>query len=313
MCTKHILRNLAVAALLLCSKPGLAQEALEELIRGMEAAPQNHAIAVARDDNGGWAAGSAFGYGSASAATERALLECGIARIRYKIASQCELFAVNGQLAKLYRSTSLGTGFLVSGEGHVITARHTLEGASRVLVKVASGDVFEAKVLAVSRGLDIAIAKIEYAPRTYIPVNENPVELKPGDRVFTFGFPVASVLGPEPKYSDGAISATTGIQGDAMFLQVTLPIQPGNSGGPLVREDGTLAGVITSSAAVVPFLRIAGTFPQNVNWATNINYAMPLLLDVIPKLPRTPKPDRAELLATVRQSVVLIEVQKAQK
>lgn len=310
MRTRHILWSLAIATLLFCSKQGWAQEALEELIRQMEAAPQKNAIAIARDGDGGWAAGSAYGYGSDSAASERALLECGIGSLRYKVKSQCELFAVNGQLAKLYRSMSVGTGFLVSGEGHVVTARHNLEGASRVLVKVASGGVFEAKVLAVSRGLDVAIVKIAYAPKIYIAVNESSVELKPGDRVFTFGFPVARVLGLEPKYSDGAISATTGIQGDAMFLQVTLPIQPGNSGGPLVREDGTLAGVITSSAAVMPFLRIAGTVPQNVNWATNINYAMPLLLDLIPKLPRTPKLDRAELLDTVRQSVVLIEAQK---
>jgi S1-C subfamily serine protease len=111
----------------------------------------------------------------------------------------------------------------------------------------------------------------------------------------------------EPKYSDGAISSTSGIQGDVAFLQTTVPIQPGNSGGPLVREqDGALVGIMTATAAIAPFLRIAGTLPQNINWATNINAAMPLLLNV-PVSTEKRTLDRASLIRKVRQSVVYIE------
>jgi S1-C subfamily serine protease len=206
-------------------------------------------------------------------------------------------------------TVSTGTGFLVSPHGHVLTANHVLRGRTAISVKTATGDVMAAQVLAVSQNLDVALLKIAFAATDFVALKHTPVRLESGDRVFTFGYPVTTVLGSEAKYSDGAISSVSGIQGDVAFLQVTVPIQPGNSGGPLVREDGTLVGVISSSAAIVPFIRLAGTLPQNINWATNINAAMPLLLDV-PTTGPTQNLDRASLLRRVKRSVVYIEARR---
>jgi S1-C subfamily serine protease len=205
-------------------------------------------------------------------------------------------------------NASTGTGFLVSAQGHILTANHVLQGAREVLVRTGDGAINQAHVISVSQNLDIALVKIPFIAADFIPLTHAPVRLSSGDRVFTFGFPVTAVLGAEPKYSDGAISAVSGLQGDVAFLQVTVPIQPGSSGGPLIREDGTLAGIITSSAAILPFLKISGSLPQNINWATNINAAMPLLLDV-PRANRQ-RSDRAALIRKVRQSVVYIEAYK---
>jgi S1-C subfamily serine protease len=101
-----------------------------------------------------------------------------------------------------------------------------------------------------------------------------------GDLVFTIGFPTPEILGYEEKYTDGAISALSGLQGDASLMQITVPVQPGNSGGPVITQDGDAIGVITSSAAVRRFAEATGTLPQNVNWAVKMDFALPLLESV---------------------------------
>ncbi len=59
-------------------------------------------------------------------------------------------------------------------------------------------------------------------------------------------------------------------------MQTTVPIQPGNSGGPLVNQRGEVVGIMTSTAAVRAFLALTGTLPQNVNWAVKADFAAPL-------------------------------------
>jgi S1-C subfamily serine protease len=94
--------------------------------------------------------------------------------------------------------------------------------------------------------------------------------------VFTIGFPVSAVLGDEAKFTDGSVSALSGVGGEATFIQVTVPIQPGNSGGALLNDSGEVVGIVTASAAIRPFLAVAGTLPQNINWAVKAEYAAPL-------------------------------------
>ena len=97
-----------------------------------------------------------------------------------------------------------------------------------------------------------------------------------GDHVFTIGFPAPDLLGPAPKYTDGAISALSGLQGEAVLMQTTVPKQPGNSGGPIVNEQGQVVGIVVSTAAIETFVARTGTLPQNVNWAVKAEYALPL-------------------------------------
>jgi S1-C subfamily serine protease len=100
--------------------------------------------------------------------------------------------------------------------------------------------------------------------------------VRPGDPVFTVGFPMIGLLGPEPKFTDGSVSALSGLRGEASLVQITVPVQPGNSGGPLLNNLGQVVGIVTSSAAIPSFLEKAGTLPQNVNWAVKSEYARPL-------------------------------------
>lgn len=115
--------------------------------------------------------------------------------------------------------------------------------------------------------------------------------LRVGDPVFTIGFPVAPMLGSEPKFTDGSVSSLSGPGGEAMLMQISVPIQPGNSGGPLVSEAGDVVGIVSSTAAIQPFLAATGTLPQNVNWAVKSEYMRPLFDEPEPLPPAAGRRD----------------------
>ena len=71
---------------------------------------------------------------------------------------------------------------------------------------------------------------------------------------------------------------------DVRFYQVDVPIQPGNSGGPLLNKKGEVAGVITSTLNQITALRLTGSLPQNVNFAVKTDYLLPLIKSKIPKM-----------------------------
>ncbi|KMP12049.1 hypothetical protein UZ36_02240 [Candidatus Nitromaritima sp. SCGC AAA799-C22] len=80
------------------------------------------------------------------------------------------------------------------------------------------------------------------------------------------GYPASSILGKNQKITDGIISAVTGVEDDPTMFQITVPIQPGNSGGPLFNEKGEVIGITTASLSLNA-IRSLGTLPQNINYA----------------------------------------------
>ena len=115
---------------------------------------------------------------------------------------------------------------------------------------------------------------------------------------------VSDILGKEVKYTDGSISSLSGIQGDATFFQISVPVQPGNSGGSLVNQDGNGVGVVTAVAAVAEFYRATGSLPQNVNWAVKGACASLILPSRVRKGERTTD----NPIKNTKNSVVFIEV-----
>jgi S1-C subfamily serine protease len=141
---------------------------------------------------------------------------------------------------------------------------------------LANGSWGEAELSEGSSANDVAILKLRVQTPEFLSLAP-PRAAQVGQRVFTIGYPAVSLLGMEPKFSEGTISALSGPGGERTFIQVTVPIQPGSSGGPLVNESGQVLGLMTSTAAVLPFVHITGSLPQNVNWAINADFARPLI------------------------------------
>jgi S1-C subfamily serine protease len=201
--------------------------------------------------------------------------------------------------------TGYGTGFFVSPAGQLVTSYHVVDGARAIYVQTADGTRYPAKVTRSSAATDLAVLEVNHRPLKYLSFGAVNAA-KPGDRVFTIGFPVMEVLGAEPKFTDGVISSLSGVGNEAAFAQISVPVQPGNSGGPLVNEKGEVVGVIAATAAVHEFIKSVGTFPQNIGWAVRGEYVLPLL-----KMgPAATRKSRDDAIDAVRRSVALVLVER---
>ena len=176
-----------------------------------------------------------------------------------------------------------GTGFLFSSSDYVITSYHVVHGAKSIRVRLINGDRIDATVALKDTNNDIAILKLSQSPasRQNIITLGNSSLVKTGDRVFTYGFPLVDLLGDaEPRYSEGFINSLSGISNDPRLFHVSIPIQPGNSGGPVFNEQGELIGIATSSIDSDQTKKVFGSVPQNVNFVIKSSYIKSMLTNL---------------------------------
>lgn len=212
--------------------------------------------------------------------------------------------AIAGGSPPTDRAAGSGTGFLVDPNGMVLTSAHVVADANGISVKCTDRPEVSALVASSSKSTDLALLTTSLKNTNYLSL-VRPRSVAVGQRVFTYGFPVAEILGSEPKYTDGSVSALSGLGGEQAYLQISVPVQPGNSGGPVVAENGEVVGVLAAAAAVAPFLRNTGTLPQNVNWAVKAEYAA-LMFDGPSPLP--PASSRSDAIKRVQRALCYIEV-----
>lgn len=171
--------------------------------------------------------------------------------------------------------TSAGTGFFVTANGYLITAAHVV--SKMALVKVAVGEnTKDAKVVSIDEKNDVALLKIEGNNYTLLPLGLSK-DAKLGQDVFTIGFPNMELQGKSPKLTKGTISALKGMRDDPSCFQISVSVQPGNSGGPLVDSNGLVIGIINARLNDVATVQLTGSLPQNVNYAVKAAYVLPLL------------------------------------
>lgn len=176
-----------------------------------------------------------------------------------------------------------GTCFFVNSEGGVITNEHVVAGASSIEVELSSGVKASAVLVKRDRANDLALLHVPGEGHAFLPLA--PIgSLSVGEEVFTMGYPATGILGTEPKYSDGVISSMTGYEDAANVIQMTVPLQPGNSGGPVVNRKGQVVAIATSTAAIEDFYGQTGALPQNVNWAIKADYAYLLAETATPNI-----------------------------
>ena len=169
----------------------------------------------------------------------------------------------------------IGSGFFITSDGYLLTNFHVVREAERVEVKYKTR-VFKAKVVEVDKVNDLALLKVtgtDFAPLAIS--HKDSADL--GDEVFTIGFPNIDMQGLEPKYTDGKISSLAGMRDDPSEYQISVPVQPGNSGGPLCDVNGEVVGIVVSRLNDLAVLRESGTVPQNVNYAVKAKHALRLL------------------------------------
>ncbi|MGD9350106.1 MAG: tetratricopeptide repeat-containing serine protease family protein, partial [Desulfobacterales bacterium] len=192
-----------------------------------------------------------------------------------------------------FAGASFGTGWPISA-GYVITNHHVVASAAEILLLDASGQQIKARPILSDSVHDIAILQvvdITLLPPA-LPLATTDIDV--GARVFTMGFPHIDETGVTPKLTDGVISKLSGLQNDPASYQTTVPIQPGNSGGPLLNMSGEVVGVVRSMIGIKHMQTGETRVFENASCATKIDRLSKILsqlqppVDALQTLPHQP-------------------------
>jgi S1-C subfamily serine protease len=132
--------------------------------------------------------------------------------------------------------------------------------------RLSSGTEIPATVIASDRGRDLALLRTEGDPGPVLPFRRA-ADVRRGENVVTYGFPLAGLLSSGPTLTTGDVSALAGLQDNPRQIQISAPVQQGNSGGPLLDLRGHVVGVIVSKLNAQRIAQATGDIPQNVNFA----------------------------------------------
>ncbi|MCK1623633.1 trypsin-like peptidase domain-containing protein [Bradyrhizobium sp. 160] len=169
--------------------------------------------------------------------------------------------------SKVARARS-GTGFVVSAGGHVVTNNHVINGCVGDIRGNLTGEAaMVLRVVSTDANNDLALlqAPSTTAFKDFARIRDR--SFHSGDSVVAIGFPYHGLLSSDFTVTTGIVSSLSGMRNDTRFLQISAPVQPGNSGGPLFDTTGQIVGVVTGK---IPGLRIAaatGDIPENINFA----------------------------------------------
>ncbi|WP_112311776.1 S1C family serine protease [Pseudogemmobacter bohemicus] len=156
---------------------------------------------------------------------------------------------------------SSGTGFYIAPTT-LVTAAHVIEGCSAI--GMADGSALE--VLAADTTLDVAVLGGAVDTGAWLKLSALEVP-KLGESVTTLGYPYSTSLDQGLTVTSGNVSALRGADGSSNRVMITAPVQPGNSGGPLLNKKGAVIGVVVSRVDDIAMLEETGTLPQNMNFA----------------------------------------------
>jgi S1-C subfamily serine protease len=159
-----------------------------------------------------------------------------------------------------------GSGFVVSADGHIVTNYHVLEGCVAPLVVLAPGGArFEGEAIAGDPTNDMALVRSGF--RSAVVATIRAPLLRTGEPVTVAGFPLAGYLASDLIVTNGIVNALGGIGDDTRFVQISAPVQNGNSGGPLFDDRGSVAGIVTAGVPDLELAKQTGAVPQNINFA----------------------------------------------
>ena len=156
-----------------------------------------------------------------------------------------------------------GTGFVVSNSGHIVTNNHVIDGCQEVKVHT-DGDVYKAKILRRDTVNDLAVIKANFKPSRVLAISgEDVEELMP---IVVAGFPFGTWFSSSIKFTRGIVSSLSGIGDNYSRMQIDAALQPGNSGGPIIDENGNVVGVAVAKLGLKVALEEFGAIPEGTNF-----------------------------------------------
>jgi S1-C subfamily serine protease len=166
--------------------------------------------------------------------------------------------------------TSTGTGFYVSERGHLLTNSHVVDACTEISVRQPGHTAMRARLVARDAANDLAVLTTDFPQKAVPPLS---IRARLGESVFIYGYPQSSVLASTGNFTIGSVTATAGSGDDTRKIQISAPVQQGNSGGPALDQFGNVIGVVQSKQVAFA----SGDVPQNVNFAIKSTIALNFL------------------------------------
>ena len=156
-----------------------------------------------------------------------------------------------------------GTGFYVSEDGHIITNHHVVDGCRDMKVHF-QGKVFETVKIADDKRNDLALLKVSQKPKHVFALSkESPYPLQ---EIVVAGYPFGDKVSSTLKFTQGIVSSIAGLGNNYSQIQIDAALQPGNSGGPIIDENGNVVGVAVAKLSLKKILKDYGVIPENTNF-----------------------------------------------
>lgn len=211
---------------------------------------------------------------------------------------------------EIENSPRTGTGFALSAKGLIVTNYHVVAKAKSIKVRGINGDFtksLSANIVETDESTDLAIIEINdprFSSLGKVPFLVYGDHIDVGEDVFSLGYPLTQTMGEEIKLTTGVISANSGFQGNRNQYQISVPLQPGNSGGPLFDKSGRVVGIVNAKH----------TDTDNVSYAIKSRY----LLGLFYMIPDTPVLDTnllngkslSEKVKQAKSFIYIIEINK---
>ncbi|NLD69855.1 MAG: trypsin-like peptidase domain-containing protein [Limnobacter sp.] len=171
---------------------------------------------------------------------------------------------------------SFGTAFRVDQAGHLVTNRHMVDKCSAVGVVASDGMAAVLRVVAIDDQHELALLAGSPGDRAAtLRASDEPLQ---GEDVLTYGFPLPGMLSASGQIGAGMVTALTGLRDNPTQMQTDVPLQPGNSGGPLIDRRGNVIGVVFAKLNALRVAQLTGgDLPQNINFAVRLEPLKALL------------------------------------
>jgi len=166
----------------------------------------------------------------------------------------------------IFTKHSSGTAFIVNKEGYAVTNHHVVTGCNEVRIEGRDGEI---KVISSDSVNDLAILKLSGSIADSAKIYATPTNLRQGEEIAVYGFPLNTVLSSGGNFTPGIVSALTGLGNNTNQIQITAPIQPGSSGSSVLNKKGEVVGVVSMKLSDSGMARATGQIAQNVNFAVN--------------------------------------------
>jgi S1-C subfamily serine protease len=159
-----------------------------------------------------------------------------------------------------------GTGFVVSTAGHIVTNNHVIDGCVGDVHGNLTGEgATTLRLVSRDETNDLALLQASKTLKDIATIRSTAI--RSGDSIIAIGYPYHGLLTSDFTVSTGIVNSLSGLLNDTRYLQISAPIQPGNSGGPLLDTSGNVVGVVAAKINALKFAKATGDIPENINFA----------------------------------------------